>query len=178
MNQAAQEARAAAQLTVLDGARIPDLKARLEATGTEWRCLFQGESEGDLADLAPYVTATDPVGWAFDEGWGDSWGIHLETAATVDEVRAHLRRFLMVLTHDGKQLYFRLYDPRVLRIFLPTCDAEQLETLFGPISAFIVESDDPAKALVFTLEQGALKTKTLPAATPIVWKGKRDAHRS
>jgi hypothetical protein len=84
----------------------------------------------------------------------------------------------MVADETGKLLYFRPYDPRVLRIFLPTCDAEQLEFMFGPIEAYFAEAEDPAQALRFSLDAGGLVTETLElAATPrrgrpkIEWKG-------
>lgn len=178
MNKAASSALGAAHVSVLDGARIPGLAARIKASGAGNRCLFQGSSEEDLSDVAPYLVALKPESdltqWIFGEGWGASWGIHLVTTASLDEVRAHLRRFLMVLDPLGKQLYFRLYDPRVLRVFLPTCDAEQLKMLFGPIDAFLVENEDPATALAFSLDGDTLQTKTLPALSKILWKGKRE----
>ena len=148
----------------------------LSAAGADTRCLFQGQTAKELSDVAPYLLALDPkselAAWLFGEGWGQSWGIHVVSAAPIDEVRTHFRHFLMVLDHMGKAFYFRLYDPRVLRVFLPTCDAEQLRALFGPIEAFIVEDDDPERALVFTLEGEMLKTKALPAVSSIMWKGK------
>ena len=87
----------------------------------------------------------------------------------------------MVLTEDGKTLYFRFYDPRVLRMFLPTCAPEQLAEFFGPVESFYVEDEDPARALRFSLEAGALKTETVdlaadPAKKPplkIGWKKPR-----
>ena len=38
-------------------------------------------------------------------------------ALPVDELRRHLRRFLLVKDESGRQLYFRYYDPRVLRLY-------------------------------------------------------------
>jgi hypothetical protein len=64
-----------------------------------------------------------------------------------------------VKTEQGKMLYFRFYDPRVLRIFLPTCDAMQLRELFGDaIDSFILEDEDPAFAIRFWQENGVLKS--------------------
>jgi len=63
----------------------------------------------------------------------------------------------MVKTEDGEQLYFRFYDPRVLRVFLPTCDERQLRDFFGPIDYFLCESEEPASGLVFSLRNGELK---------------------
>jgi hypothetical protein len=68
----------------------------------------------------------------------------------------------MVQTEDKEELYFRFYDPRVLRIFLPTCDEDQLNEFFGPVDYFVCEDEDPAFALAFTLKDGELKTERMP----------------
>jgi hypothetical protein len=67
----------------------------------------------------------------------------------------------MIKTEDDQQLYFRFYDPRVLRIFLPTCDENQLREFFGPIEQFICEDEDPEFALVFSFEKNNLKTQRI-----------------
>ena len=60
----------------------------------------------------------------------------------------------------SKPLYFRWYDPRVLREYLPTCNAEELRTIFGSIDAFIVEGVAPKTAHRFSFD-GAQLTDTL-----------------
>jgi len=46
----------------------------------------------------------------------------------------------------GKDMYFRFYDPRVLRVFLPTCTPEELSDFFGPIAGFLIESAERGHA--------------------------------
>lgn len=76
------------------------------------------------------------------DGWGKSWGVYLTSARPFDEVRKHLRQFLMAQLRGGKQVYFRFYDPRVLRAFLPSCTPEESVRFFGPIRCFCFEADD------------------------------------
>ena len=125
-------------------------------------CLYRGESEQNLASVAPYLfpfsVSSDFGKWLVSSGWGNSWGVHIVTAAAETELRQHLRKFLIVQTEEGKELYFRFYDPRVLRAILPTFNTEQLEVLFGPIDEWIVESEDPNFVLRFRLEGLELKT--------------------
>ena len=71
----------------------------------------------------------------------------------------HFRKFLIIETDDFTKLYFRFYDPRVLRIFLPTCSDNQLEEFFGPVDRFICEDEDADFALVFSLSKGKLITE-------------------
>jgi hypothetical protein len=67
-----------------------------------------------------------------------------------------LRHFLIVHTSDGKAYYFRYYDPRVLRPYLPTCTAGELTEFFGPIQTWIAEGEDPGALLRFNLADGKL----------------------
>jgi len=67
-----------------------------------------------------------------------------------------LREFLRVRDESGKRLIFRYYDPRVLRVYLPTCWPAELDTFFGPISAFITEGEDPGEILEFRNQHGTL----------------------
>ncbi len=55
-------------------------------------------------------------------------------------VRRHLRRFLMASTEESsKRMYFRYYDPSVLRDFLPLANPLQKSQLFMEVSAFLIE---------------------------------------
>src|SRR5436305_10083170 len=83
----------------------------------------------------------------------------VETNETHDDLKKHFRKFLLVKTEDGKELYFRFYDPRVLRIFLPTCDVAQLKEFFGPVEKFICEDEDHAFALLFSFDGKQLITE-------------------
>jgi hypothetical protein len=60
--------------------------------------------------------------------------------------------------HDGEgtPMLFRYYDPRVLRVYLPTCNAEELKTVFGPVLRFVLEGNQPEELLHFHLNNGAL----------------------
>ncbi len=132
----------------------------------EFSSLYKGESMEKLADFAPYLfmVSGQPAfsTWLVEQGWGNSWGIYVESAAHPADVYHHFRKFLLVRNERGKELYFRFYDPRVLRQFLPTCDAHQLSAFFGPIQHFLLEDEDPAFALRYWLEAGRLRFLRLP----------------
>jgi Domain of unknown function (DUF4123) len=128
--------------------------------------LYKGSAEEELEGVAPYLFSYEQqskfANWYQENGWGDSWGILVYSEFPFELVYKHFRKFLMVKTEDGEQLYFRFYDPRVLRIFLPTCDTEQLKEIFGLVEHFICEDEDPAFGLVFTFENNQLQTKRIP----------------
>jgi hypothetical protein len=86
-------------------------------------------------------------------GWGNSWGIFVETAVSLRELKDHFRRLLFVTReNDNESMYFRFYDPRVLRAFLPLCTLRQGAMLFGPIDKFIVEAAE--RTGIFQFERG------------------------
>lgn len=45
----------------------------------------------------------------------------------------------MVYDAKGTPSYFRYYDPRVLRVYLPACNESELQTVFGPVEGYYVE---------------------------------------
>ncbi|MYM88526.1 DUF4123 domain-containing protein [Rugamonas sp. FT82W] len=152
---------------VLDGARDPDIARLVRSSGLEHTCLFSGEMHPRLRAAAPYLVHL-PFGSAaasdlLKRGWGNSWGIFTIARAevTLAEQRLHLKKFLRVQTEDGKLLAFRYYDPRVLNIYLPTCTSEEFRTFLGPLSRFIAESDGGRQAVEFSLQDDAMRCRTL-----------------
>ncbi len=150
---------------VLDGASIPDLLARLDHCEPEYVCLYRGELAPDMAEVAPYLVRLEPqsefTDWVLGQGWGQHWGIFAISHAGIREMRQHLRSFLTVYDSEGKPLLFRYYDPRVLRVYLPTCNAEELATVFGPIECYMFEDENPNAALRFRVSSGSLQQEEL-----------------
>jgi hypothetical protein len=141
---------------VLDAAKDRRIYGAVDGYGGEKCCLYAGTLPWQLQMAAPYLVELDPQDRFSDlilqQGWGNDWGILLHAGSTLTHIRKHLRRFLRVRDESGRKLIFRYYDPRVLRVYLPTCWAEELRTFFGPISRFVIEGEDPSEALDFTLD--------------------------
>lgn len=94
-------------------------------------------------------------------GWGKGWGIFFTSLASSDELREHLRQFLPP-AQGRPTLHLRLYDPRVLRVFAPVCEREDVNLLFGPILAFLIESANAESMLVYSQGSDGLVTAELP----------------
>ena len=141
---------------VLDAARDPAVLELLRRGGQEHQMLYAGRRGEHLAAVAPYLVRLPPGSPLLDalleRGRGASWGVYLTCDLPFAEVRRHLRRFLVAETEDGQALYFRFYDPRVLRPYLPSCTPAELGAFFGPVSSFWVEgaSGRAAPLLRFT----------------------------
>ncbi len=148
---------------ILDGARLERHLEEGKSLNELHRSLYRGETDPAVEDAGPFLFsfphAPEFKTWFLENGLHDYWGILVETPISFEEVYRHFRKFLMVRTEDGQQLYFRFYDPRVLRIFLPTCDAGQLREFFGPVTYYFCADDDPAFFLVYSLRYGQLHTE-------------------
>lgn len=152
-----------------DAARINGNFDTLKSMNESFKCLYYGKSEEQLSSVAPYIFQFSPsdefAHHVIENGWGNSWGLFVVCDQPIEEAQRHFRKFLMVKTEGGHQLYFRYYDPRVLRVFLPTCDVEQLTEVFGIITQFICEDEDPLFALTFAFDGTRLVTERVEAAT-------------
>lgn len=148
--------------TVLDAARMGSTLSEARQLAPNHTSLYAGRSAEILADYAPYLFSLDPESafsdWFFTNGWGNAWGICCRSLVSGAELYRHFRRFLMVELEGGQPIYFRFYDPRVLRRFLPTCTAKQLDAFFGPIDYFWLEDEDPNYGLYLWPDNGELIT--------------------
>jgi hypothetical protein len=153
---------------VLDGASVPDLPIRLYEMKPPNFCLFTGELEPDMAFVAPYLVRLLPktpfTEWVLKECWGKHWGIFVHSRQPINEMRKHFRALVTVYDEKGIPMTFRFYDPRVIRRFLPTCDAAQLKSFFGAVDAFFFESEDKQSLVRLQLENEKLVETPLPVA--------------
>ena len=151
---------------ILDCARDPGIYLALLESKLEFRCLYSGKLPRELEMVAPHLVELFPTNrlvhqW-LDEGWGDAWGVLLKIDDAAN-LRLHLRRFLKVHDESGQRMLFRYYDPRVLRVYLPTCNPAELQQVFGPVKNYITEGADGESMCVFNLAMGALHCSTVPS---------------
>jgi len=146
---------------VLDGASIDGLPQRLYQDRPEHYCLFPGDLEPDMAIVAPYVVHLEPASpfttWVLENGWGRHWGLFAATAANIRWARNHFRALFNVYDPTGKPVFFRFYDPRVLRIFLPIATDRQAEAMFNQIAWYAMEDEDPATLVRFRRLEGQVR---------------------
>jgi pSer/pThr/pTyr-binding forkhead associated (FHA) protein len=154
---------------ILDAARDVKILALLLQYKEEFQSLYEGPDGAELAQVAPYLVKLKKDSTLLDtlvrEGWGQSWGVYLTSPSEFADVRRHLRHFLEVKLPDGKQVYFRFYDPRVLRTYLPTCTAEETNHFFGPIKKYLIEGEKLEKLLQF-VNQGRGPVKSAIPLSP------------
>ena len=144
---------------ILDAARNKLIYPKIMNADVQSICLCHGEKAVELATVAPYLVHLKKndsfTEWLLTQGWGNSWGIFLQAPPQfkLNELQRHFRKFLTVYNDEGKPLYFRFYDPRVFRVYLPTCNARELKIIYGPIHSYHVEGEDVIKFVEFTLTE-------------------------
>ncbi|MDX2147474.1 MAG: DUF4123 domain-containing protein [Planctomycetota bacterium] len=143
-------------VAILDGARSRAIEPMIRLGRAEYLCLFSGKLTPRMEAAAAYAVRLEP-GTTFTRElmssmWGKAWGIlaSVDENATMPEVRRHLRRFLRVGDEEGKTYYFRFYDPRVLRAYVPTCTNAEFAAFLGPMKRVIAETGSAgSEGLVF-----------------------------
>ena len=155
---------------ILDAARDPKVLGILGNCTQHYQSLYEGPKGEELADFAPHLVELPSRSALIEalvrEGWGKSWGIFLTSTSSFKEVRRHFRHFLLVQVEDGRELYFRFYDPRVLRIFLPTCTAQETSRFFGPVRSYLVEGERAGILLTFIFSPKGLEPEAVSVTIP------------
>jgi hypothetical protein len=130
---------------VLDAARDERVLELCRESVDETRSLYEGVKGDALAEVAPHLVRFEPgsglLGRLLSDGWSRSFGVFVESRASFKALRRHLRRFLVVVDDaSGARLYFRYYDPRVLREMAPLFTVRQADEIYADvIDAFLVE---------------------------------------
>lgn len=141
-------------LALFDAARLSGLPVFLREVGAQFACLYRGKPAVDLAHVAPYLVKLPLtsliIPWLLVDTAAAEAVVFLVSDADPDEVRQHLRRYLMVLDARGAENFFRFYDPRVLGPFLEASNPDEAAQFFGPIRRmFVCASIPPVKKPLF-----------------------------
>lgn len=148
---------------ILDCARGSRVFSMLLECRLENVCLYRGPLHPEIELVAPYLVQLDydfrNTRRLIRESWGKSWGVFLRSDTHIERLRRHLRTLLTVRDARGRHLLFRYYDPRVLRVYLPTCTPSELETVFGPVQRFWTENRTHDSMLEFESNREGLSPR-------------------
>jgi hypothetical protein len=151
---------------IVDSARDPKIFSLVLGSYLEYSCLYSGVLPAPLGIAAPYLMHLEygdrRCRHFLEQAWGNSWGIFLKCDISLKILRRHLRGFLKVRDANGNKLLFRYYDPRVLRLYLPSCSSEELQTIFGPIERIWTEGETADTMLEFGFDGNRLVGDAFP----------------
>jgi hypothetical protein len=142
-----EETSKAPLYAVLDAARDEGILPLLREHVEPHRSLYEGAQGDELEDVAPYLVGPMAPGSRLlarivELGWGNRWGIWCTSRERFQDVRRHFRRFLMVeLERTKERVYFRFYDPRVMRAIWPVSWASEKSKLLGACGAILLEGE-------------------------------------
>ena len=160
---------------LLDGARDPKVHPALSASELSARCLYIGELAPALARVAPYLVRLTRGAPAtlrlLEASWGEAWGVFFRSSAPMGALHRHFRRLLRVQDERGRRMLFRFYDPRVLRMYLPTCRPDELDQVFGPVEFFLLEAEETAHIVEFRNQRGVLAQSEVRSEKRLAWLG-------
>jgi hypothetical protein len=153
---------------ILDGARDRRIYSDLMNSHLIYSCLYSGDIAYELEVAAPHLVQLEfedkSTRSLIQRAWGNSWGIFLKSDARMERLRRHLRTLLTVRSWRGEQLLFRYYDPRILRVYLPTCTTDEIRTVYGPITHYSTETESGESMLRFDSQLGKLMQEEIRVA--------------
>jgi hypothetical protein len=141
---------------IVDPAVEPRLYPMLKVLGDlDAPCLFAGAIPEELREVSPHIfpvaRGAELMRRWMQHGLGQPWGVLVASAGDLAEVRRHIRRFLQVRLPDGEgPVLFRLWDPRVLPVFLKASEPDHLRQLFARIGAYLVPQGAQVERLSFS----------------------------
>ena len=132
----------------LDPTRDSRIPAFLDASGEHY------ERVEETLTPSPYLVTVPPESRLLDvlvkDGWSRGWGFYFTSTAAFDELRLHWRSYVMLRNERGREITFRFWDPRVLRVILPAMAAEEAREFLGPVLRVVVEGDQSDLATEFS----------------------------
>lgn len=143
---------------IADASRGPmTIPTTLQAMTDNVACLYRGQALEEFGDDTAWVVEIAPdesvLDWLMDNGFGKRWSIFLRSTHRLADVVRHLRKFTMIEDQEGTVHFFRFYDPRTLRQYLPVFTPEQSAAFFKGVDAFYCENDlRPGEFLRFTTD--------------------------
>ncbi len=141
---------------LVDAARSDQVLPRLASGQCNYQSLFVGTDKEPLFRAGPFLIAPcEDRGlfkWLTTEAWGESMALFFTSQAPYDQLLRHLQSLLKAITEEDDELFFRYYDPRVLRNYLPYCDTASGWRFMGPIARLMVEAEEGERLLYWKRE--------------------------
>lgn len=141
---------------ILDGARDRRIEPLINNSQLEQACLYEGKLTYELKRSAPHIIKLEKDNAITRKiiklGWGNSWGIFATTYNTsnLSAIKLNCKKIAFVHDENNRKLLFRYYDPRISRVYLPTCNESEANQVFGSVIEYIVENENPTKIHRFT----------------------------
>ncbi|MFO7613392.1 MAG: DUF4123 domain-containing protein [Bacteroidales bacterium] len=130
---------------IIDSARNEDVFRHLITGNVRYKSLFEGTMDEQSYGVSGFLVECKKESllfqWMTTEVWGESCCIFFTSKSDFDNLFKHFQQFNRVYLEDDQVVLFRYYDPRVLRVYLPTCSRREIDLFFGEVLSFFAEAD-------------------------------------
>jgi hypothetical protein len=172
---------------ILDAAKMPYLlTSLLEDSELRYQSLFQGQTQEDLKEHAPYLVElednnsftrrlfTGPKG--VNGLWEKELGIYVRSRAGFDELRKHFRKFTRVQDEAGKWYFFRFWEP----IFGSILDADEFKKDVAPLTAIFAPQEPTITSVTMCRSSSCnmLRIDNTPSLRTSTWKLDEESKRA
>lgn len=103
----------------------------------------------------------------------ERWGIFVVSRFPLEELAAHLQRFVIARGPDENPYFLRFHDASVLGVLLETWDASSKARFFGPIDAFGLPDLDSMQVKLVSSPVGARSRKAVRPEACLLDLGRR-----
>ncbi len=141
----------AVRYAIVDTAATYDDSAifsRLCACDAPKAALLTGESAWASEHTAPYLVQLhdqpELEKWFLESGWGNGWGIWFTSRSDFKALLRHFQSLFVQRARNGRETYFRFYDPSILGDILPMLSVQERVAFLGPVDRFVFEGPDKA----------------------------------
>lgn len=148
---------------LVDVAFDPELLDLLDASGEEFCALDETRERDDLGPTAPVLVAITPgaatLATLIEEAWATGAVMFVASEGSFRDVYRHA---LSLAGVDPAVTALRFWDPAALRAVMDADDDASKRRLFGPITAFLVESSGPDALLRYALSERGVTREEIP----------------
>lgn len=148
---------------LVDVAVDDELLELFDASGEAYCALDETRERDDLGATSPVLLeltrGADTLATLLEEAWAVGAVVFLASEGSFCEVYRHVLSRAGV---DPTASPLRFWDPRALRAVMESRDDAAARSLFGPITAFLVESSAPDALLRYGLTEGAVTRDVFP----------------
>lgn len=150
---------------LMDCALDSTIYPTIQGCGCPLKCLYTQGWQAGLSDIAPYLVELDPKAKFSTEllswDWYANWGYFVQSTASLDDCAQAFAAVTTAQLPNNIEAFFRVQDPRVLRVFLESATANDLATVFGKATRLVAPMADDGisaeGAIVYTLKNGKLQ---------------------
>ncbi len=149
---------------VVDVAEAPDLLVKINRSGEEFCAFDETRDPEDPGETAPVLVTlsmeSDLVYEVVEETWGHGTAVFLTSEQPFHEVYAHLVSHVEY-ADDGSVRATSFHKPDVLYEHLARCSTDEAAEFFGPVAAFLAESENPDELLRFQRSDSGVEVQSI-----------------